>query len=302
MDKRATRQITLYSILFLVMLMFSGITFFLGLNYGVDKTEQKYAHLRVDNSKIENYSYQQQDLVTFYLTTYTAYEEFQTDWFESITAISTNRVSNPANVFDELASSAKKRAVDAGSINMEGYGLLDTAQKSYIRSLNYFEDAAKDLKSKTAKKTAAEAMTIITNDDNYKIAIEQALKAQASYFNAMHLWTVSIDPNISNEYSNDITQPISNWNSYPLITKMNIIANNLNDQKIYKNVLPQDIVSRIDEFIANGQAQQLSLTKVNEILELLLTTDAIRQGDYQQYKGNRYNEEFLPNIPFFNAY
>lgn len=301
MDKRTSRQITLYSILFLVMLLFAGVTFFLGLNVGVNKTEEKYAHLFEDTTVVENYQYQQQDLVTFYLTTYSAYSEFQNQWFNSIYDIGTNRVSNPANVFAELASKAKKQAEEASLSSMQGYGLLDAAQQSYIRSLNSFEKAAKEFKRSTDNKSASEALTIITNDNNYKNAIEQALKAQTAYFEAMHKWSASVDPNIAATFDSTVSQPISTWDKYPLIIKMNIVTKYLDEQIIFKNLLPQDVVSRIDEFITSDQANQLGLTQVSEVLNLLLTTDAIRQGDYQQYKGTMYDNEFLPKIPFFHT-
>lgn len=301
MDKRATRQITLYTILFLVMLIFSGITFFLGLQVGVEKTEEKYAHYLVDETATANYQYQQQDLVTFYITTYSAFEEYQNAWFESIQAISSNKVTNPANVFDELATKAAKQATAAGSTNMQGLGLLDSSQKNYIRSLTYFEKAAKSLVKSTDKKSASEALSIINNDDNYKIAIEQALKAQQEYYNTMYIWSTSIDANIASSFDTTITQAISTWDKYPLIIKLQIISNYLNDNKVFKNASPQDIVSRIDEFIVNGQASQLNLTKVNDVLNLLIATDAIRHGDYNQYKGTRYKDEFLPQIPSLNA-
>ena len=301
MDKRSTRQVTLYSILFLVMLFFATITFFFGLKLGSEKTEEKYAHLLKVNTPIENYTYQQQDLVTFYITSYAPYKEFETAWFDSLNDISANRVSNPANEFDELASKAEKLAKEAANTSMKGLGLLENAQNSYIRSLNYFEKAAKDLKSSTNKKSSDETLTLITNDNNYKIAIEQALKAQEDYFKAMHLWTISMDPTIPSTFDSTITLPISTWDNYPLIVKVNMIASHFNTNKIYRNLSPQDVVSRIDEFVANNQAEQLKLTTVNEVLNLLLATDAIRQGDYQQYKGNRYDNEFLPKIPFFNA-
>src|SRR5690606_33595440 len=136
---------------------------------------------------------------------------------------------------------------------------------------------------------------------NYKNAIEQALKAQSAYFEAMHKWSASVDPNIAATFDSTVSQAISTWDKYPLIIKMNIVTKYLDENLIFKNLLPQDVVSRIDEFITSDQANQLGLTQVSDVLNLLLTTDAIRQGDYQQYKGTMYVNEFLPKIPFFHT-
>lgn len=298
MDKRFNRSAMLYSIMFLVMLIFAVVAFFYGLNLGTKKVEQKYAHLN-ETSPTSDHTYQQQELVSFYLTVYSPYREYQLEWAEALTKISSGQISNVSSLYKELEGQASKRATEAASYSLQNAGKLGDAQQNYIRSLNYFEKTAATLQKKSSSITYDEIISLLNSNEDYQVAIKQALAGQEIYFNTMYQWAKTIDPNIPAEFNNNVSVSIDAWSNYPLIIKNNIIASYLLSQNKFVDFLPHDLSSAIDQFIASGQAETMNLKAIDGIISLLINTGAVRSGDYNLNKNKLYSEEFLPQIPFF---
>ncbi|URN94153.1 MAG: hypothetical protein NAG76_20385 [Candidatus Pristimantibacillus lignocellulolyticus] len=299
MDKRFSRTATLYTILFLGMLVFAVVAFFYGMNIGTNRVEAKYAHLNEEKVDKTNYVYQQQELASFYLTVYSPYREFQLDWSEALHNISNKKVSNVSSLYKELEGQASKKAIEAASYNLQNAGQLGEAQQNYIRSLNQFEKVAATLQKKSSSITYEQIIELLKSNESYQTAVSQALKGQDIYFETMNLWAISIDPNIPTDFDENVSQKISTWSKYPLVIKNEIIANYLAEQNDFVEFLPHDLTSAIDQFITSGQAEAMNLTTIDGIITLLLNTSAVRPGDYNLNKNKLYSQEFLPQIPFF---
>lgn len=299
MDRTFNRNAMLFSTLFLVMLIVAVAAFFIGLNIGSKKIEAKYAYLQAAEESVIDYEYQQQDLVSFYLTVYAPYREFQITWNEALKKMSNNEISNVASLYKEIEGQASKKADDAASFNLQHAGILGQAQQSYIRSLNQFEKVAVALQRKNAASTYDDIMIALKNSEAYIAAVSQALTGQEHFYNAMLQWGISIDPNIPSDYKNNVSQKLDDWSSHPLLVKNEIIASYLLDKKMFVDYLPHDLVSSIDQFIVSGQAETMNITTVEEIISLLTNTAAVRAGDYTLHRNKLYADEFLPQIPFF---
>lgn len=298
MDKRFSRNAMLFSTLFLVMLVFAVAAFFFGLDIGSKKTEQKYAHLLEPEKEAADYVYQQQDLVSFYLTVYSPYREFQLSWTDALVKISNDEISNVASLYKEIEAQASKKAAEAASNNLQHAGLVGQAQQSYIRSLNQFEKAAAALQRRKPA-SYEDVINALQNNESYIAAVSQALSGQEQFYNAMQQWGASIDPNIPSEIDKNVNLSFDKWSGYPLLVKNEIIAKYLSDKKIFAEYLPHDLTSSIDHFISTGQAETMKLSTVQGVIELLLNTSAVRSGDYSLYRSKLYMEEFLPQVPFF---
>lgn len=298
MDKRFSRNAMLFSTLFLVMLVFAVAAFFFGLNLGSKKMEQKYAHLMEPETPASEYVYQQQDLVTFYLTVYSPYREFQLSWTDALGKIANDEISNVASLYREIEGQASKRAEEAASFNLQHAGLLGQAQQSYIRSLNQFEKVASALQKKKAE-SYEDIINTLQNNESYIAAVSQALTGQEHFYNSMLQWGASIDPNIPSEIDKNVNISFETWSEYPLLVKNEIIASYALDKKIFADYLPHDLSGSIDHFIASGQAESMEISSVADVITLLLNTSAVRPGDYNLHRNKLYSEEFLPQIPFF---
>lgn len=299
MDKRYNRSAMLYTIMFLAMLIFAVVSFFYGLNLGSKKTEEKYAAVIGISDKQPDYSYQQQDLVSFYLTVYAPYREFQLEWADTLNKISNGKVSNVSSIYKELEGQASKKAEAATSFSLQHAGKLGNAQQNYIRSLNSFEKVSNTLQKKSSSITYDEINALLNSSEEYSNAIKQALTGQELYFNVMYLWAISVDPNIPIQFKNNVSLNTDTWSSYPLIIKNEIIANYLLEQNKFEEFLPHDLTSAIDQFIESGQAKNMNISTVEGIISLLINTGAVRTGDYSLNKNKLYQDEFLPQIPFF---
>jgi len=299
MDKRFTRSAALFSTMFLTMLIFAVVAFFYGMNLGSKQVENKYAYLKEGKNEPEAYTYQQQDLVSFYHTVFVPTRAFHNDWHEAITKISNNEVSNISSVFKELEGQASKKAKDAGSFNLQHAALLGEAQQSYIRSLNQFEKLAGIIQKKGNSLNYEKLISLLENENSYEVAVSQSLKAQKAYYDAMYLWASSIDPEIPTNFQNSTNQSIDNWKTFPMVIKNSIVSSFLVNQSQFVNFYPHDLVSNIDNFIESGQINTMNITDVRSIIDLLLNTGAVRAGDYNQSKNKLYSHEFLPQIPLF---
>ncbi|REK77285.1 hypothetical protein [Paenibacillus paeoniae] len=299
MEKRLTTTAMLFSVGFVFMLVFAVGAFFYGIQIGKEKAEAKYtAKSETVNASEATVPYQQQELVSFYLTVFSPYREFQTEWFAASDKLFRGGNIDAASAFKKLAKLADQKAEEASSFNMQQSPLLGEAQVAYVRSLKYFKDAAAKAASNKSD-DPGKLLEQIQSDKNYKSAVQESLAAQRSYYEAMQKWAASVDPAIPATHKP--VEPMSDdqWDKLSLIVKNIIVVSYLSERGELFSFLPQDLTSRVDEFIRSGQASNMKLKTIGGIVDLLLNTRAVDSGDFSANKARFYQSETLPQLPFF---
>lgn len=300
MEKRLTISAMLFSIGFVFMLVVAVGAFFYGIQIGSDRIEAKYAAAQEEEGVVDESAtpYQQQDLVSFYLTVFSPYREFQTEWMTAMDQLSNGGNVDAAAAFKSLSKLAASKSEEARSFNMQQSPLLGEAQVAYIRSMNKFKEAADHAaNSKTADHAAL--YKSIQEGSAYKTAVSEALGGQRAYYEAMMKWAATVDIHISAEYKTPNPLGIKQWSALPLTVKNFIIGEYLAGRKEINGFYPHDLTSRVDEFIQSGQASKMKLQTMNSIVELLLNTRAVDPGDFVPNKARYYSAETLPQLPFF---
>lgn len=299
MEKRLTTTAMLFSLGFVFMLVVAVGAFFYGIQFGKDKAEAKYAaKTEAENVNESATPYQQQELVSFYLTVFSPYREFQTEWFAASDKLFRSGNIDAGSAFKNLAKLADQKAEEASSFNMQQSPLLGEAQVAYIRSLKYFKDAA--AKAAADKSTDPDKLLDnIQNDKNYKSAVQESLAAQQAYYEAMQKWAASVDPAIPASYKHSEPLGTEQWDKLALVVKNRAVVSYLTERGELFGFFPQDLTSRIDEFIRSGQASKMKLKTIGGIIDLLLNTRAVDSGDFSANKARFYQSETLPQLPFF---
>ncbi|MGO4274209.1 hypothetical protein AB4Z22_30985, partial [Paenibacillus sp. TAF58] len=112
-------------------------------------------------------------------------------------------------------------------------------------------------------------------------------------------WNGTIDHDIENFDPNNNAN-LDQWRAMNINVKNQYITAKLLKNKAFAPFYPQDLTIRIDEFIASGQAKKLNVNDVNQTMDLLLSTNAVRPGDFVKGKSKWYANELLPQLPFFS--
>lgn len=302
MEKKSSGTALLFSIGFIFMLVVAIAAFFYGIQLGSSKVESKYAAQKALEEEAKSPSpYQQQDLVSFYHTVFLPYREFQKEWFDAMNKLSQGKSENASAMFKNLASLASSKSKEANSVSVETSPLLAQAQANYVKSLGAFKEAADKIASSTKSKSASDILTAIEQEKSYKTAAEYSLSAQQAYYSAMLKWAASVDLNIDGNNEATASIAIAQWNELPLIIKNKLIADHLKSINKLTAFYPHDLTSRIDLFIKAGQADKMSLQTVSQVIDLLLSTDAVRVGDYLDHKTQLYTDDLMPLLPIFSS-
>lgn len=302
MEKRLTISAMLFSVGFVFMLVLAVGAFFYGVQIGTEKIEAKYAAAKAEEEKdkVDEAAtpYQQQDLVSFYLTVFSPYREFQSEWLAAMDKLSRGGNVDTDSAFKSLSKLASKKAEEASSFNMQKSPLLGEAQVAYIRSMKLFKAAA-DKAAASKSDSHSDIYTAILADSNYKTAVKELLDGQKAYYEAMQKWAATVDLNIPSETKTPDPLSVSKWSAMPITVKNLVIAEYMAKQAEMNAFYPHDLTSRVDEFIQSGQAGKMKLQTVNSIVELLLSTKAVDFGDFGPNKDRFYASETMPQLPFF---
>lgn len=300
MEKRLPRSAMLFSLGFVFMLVCAVGAFFYGVKLGTSKTEAKYETKELQSAAVKDSSpYEQQDLVSFYHTVFLPYREFQSDWEAVMNELAQGQAVSASSSLKDLAELAHAKRTEAASFDMQKSPLLGEAQANYLRSLEQFEQAAKAAAASVKSTDASELQDTIERLGSYQLAVRQALAAQQSYYTAMMKWGATVEPNIPAHYTMPKAIEIKKWSSLPLIVKNKLMADQLASREQLTIFYPQDLTSRVDEFIASGQPGKLNLKSVTAIADLLIDTEAVRSGDFTENKSKLYKQDLLPQLPFF---
>lgn len=300
MSKRLTRSDYLIT-LTVILLIFCCIgAFFVGLKVGKDNTEQKYKVAAAkEELPAELTAYHQQYLVSFYHTIFQPFRDFQKSWFTHMDSLELrSNTTDTASVFKELDKLAKQYYNEILHKGMPDTSpLLQRAHEDYLKSLKLFSEAIKEAKYK--KLQGLELMTEIEHDVFFQEAKQFALSAQSHYYDAIVKWHQSIDPSIQSIQTDGELISFDTWVELSLNEKNNIISSLIEAGKFFEPYDVQDVTLRVDELIIDGLAEKMQLTNVNEVMITLINTRAIRSGDFINSKDRYYQDELLPQLPFF---
>ncbi|OCT12500.1 hypothetical protein A8709_32260 [Paenibacillus pectinilyticus] len=303
MEKRLTRTDYLFALMFIFMLVCILGAFFYGLRLGQTKSDQKYDKiLHADQAVTPAIgAYDQQVLVSYYHTIFLPFREFQNKWFELMSQIEMGNATVDASaVLKELYKIADEKYGILKSKNMPDTSpLLVQSHQGYLKSLKLFADSLNSYQAKANGQSHAQLIDAIQKDPYFLEAKTQALTAQKNYFDSILAWDGTLDPDIEYFDPNNNAN-LDQWRAMNLNVKNVYITAKLLKNKAFSPFYPQDLTIRIDEFIASGQAKKLNVNDVNQTMELLLSTNAVRTGDFVKGKSKWYTNENLPQLPFFS--
>ena len=298
MDKRLPRTELLFSLGFVFTLAVAVAAFFLGMKIGVDKTEARYAPKGKAQPAFT--AYQQQDLLSYYYTVYQPFRSFAAEWVREASNMKAGRMTDPAGRLKALAGAAEDRYKEARAADMpESSPLLVDAQTNVLKSLKLFSETL----GKYANESG-DAQAIIRKigaDELYRKALDYALLAERQYFEAMVQWGASLDPDLPNQVPDGTGMAIETWKNQPLLMKNAIAAGYLKERRMLRDYYPQDLTARVDFFFESGQAEGFDIRSVDEAVDILLRTDAVRSGDFLDRRASYGEGELLPHIPMFGG-
>lgn len=304
MEKKLTRSDYVFILVFIFMLVLALAAFFYGMKIGSDRTELKYTDLikqKEEDSKGLT-AYHQSFLVSFYHTVYMPFREFNLKWEQNMDEIqSRGGGADPSSLLKELAKLADEK-YDAilTSTMPDTSPLLQAAHQNYLKSLKLFSQAAGSLQSKANNKAPGDLMNTIGKDPYVSEAKNFALQAQKSYYQSMVAWQQSVDNGAKGiEAAGNTSMGFNDWSQLSLNLKNALIADLLAAGKQFNAYTPQDVTLRVDEMVKSGQAKKLNAATVPQVVDILVGTNAVRQGDFVQGKAKYYPEEELPQLPFF---
>jgi hypothetical protein len=305
MNKRLTRSDYIFSLIFIFMLICAIGAFFYGVKLGTDRADAKQQALLANKTEIAKglTSYNQSYLVSFYHTIYLPYKEFQSVWFKDMSDLTIKgNTLDPAALIKELNKLADAKYAIILTQSMPSTSpLLQEAHQNYLKSLKLFSDAAKKFESKANSIQGSVLVSEIDKDSYFNEAKSFALKAQKGFFDSIVKWneTVEADPLKGAELINHTPLSISDWSQMNLNIKNDYVTTLMLTNNYFKPYNPQDLLLGIDEMIQSGQAKKMNATTIQQLVDILVGTGAVRQDDFIKGKMKWYGNEKLPQLPFF---
>lgn len=301
MEKRPSRIEFLFSLGFIFMLICAVGAFFYGVKVGTDRTEAKYA---VKNSVAaaphKDATYSQQDLVTFYHTVLLPFRDFQKQWFDTLDTFGTDASTDQAAALKALRKTAQKQYGIANQQSMTNAApLLQEAQTNYLKSLKLFDDGIGNLVNKANTLPSTVLIDELEKDNYIKNAVSFALQGQQQYYDTIIKWGSTMQSDIPAQLEAKSNVSFAEWKNYPLTVKNRIISDMLLAGQSFKPFYPHDLTAKTDQMIASGGADKLKLQTIDDVVNLLLSTDAVRSDDFLKQKNKQYDGELLPQLPFF---
>ncbi|WP_159882948.1 hypothetical protein [Paenibacillus puerhi] len=301
MEKRLNRTDYVFAITFIFMLVVSVGAFFYGLQLGGQRASEKYEELLVKQKEERDgfAAYHQQYLVSFYHTIYQPYREFHKAWFDKMDQLQSNRSPDSSLLLKELAKQAQTIYSELSEKSTPASSpLLQDAHKDYMRSLKLFSEALPGFASKANAMRGTELVAQLQADAYLAEARSFALKAENGYYQSIIKWAETSEPQFK---AVDVTKPlnIEQWSALSLNMKNAYIANMLLASHRYQAFTPQDLSGRIDDMITSGQVKKMNLGEIGAVTDMLIATDAVREGDFLRVRSKLYANETLPLLPFY---
>ncbi|WP_166239292.1 hypothetical protein [Paenibacillus turpanensis] len=305
MEKRLTKYDYIISVLIVFMLIAAAGAFFYGWKSGYSEAQTKYEEMiaKEQEEKTQgSIAYHQQHLVSFYYTVYQPYRNFQDKWFEQLQNMDRNSTTvDNGSVMKELHKTAAAKYEEASQAQIpEASPLLRQAQSSYLKSLKLFMDATASWQSKSNSYKGAELINELEKDVYFQEAKNFALTGQQQYFASIVEWNKTVNAGLQGLTM--VTKPdltVKEWNQLNLNLKNQFTAGLLVSAKQFGPYIPMDAVTRIDDFFQSGKAKKLGIDSISKALDTLLSTGAIRNGDFLENRSKYSQEDALPQLPFF---
>jgi hypothetical protein len=302
MEKRLNRSDLMFSLAFILMLVVAVGAFFYGVKVGTERVEAKYLDKNVPQTTATAppSAYQQQDLVSFYHTVFLPYREFQNEWFTAQKKWMADSTADRSASLKELSKSAQKKydSIKSASVPQISTKLYD-AQTSYLKSLKLFKESFSSFVESANQGTVDMLFEKMNKDSFFKDARLHSLTAQDEYYSSMLMWAASVNSDINGDFVSEGILSVAKWKELPLIVKIKITSDYMSEQQLLFDYLPQDLTARIDQFITSGQAEKRKVKSFNATAELLTSTEAVRNGDFIEMKSRFYENEQLPQLPFY---
>lgn len=305
MNKRLSRSDYIFSLIFIFMLICVIGAFFYGIQLGTERVQAKQQDLLDKKIEIAKgmTSYNQSYLVSFYHTIYLPFKEFQTVWFKDMSDIDIRgNTLDPAALIKELSKLASAKYDNIVSQSMPSTSpLLVEAQKNYLKSLKLFSQAAKTFESKANSLQINVLASEIEKDAYFTQAKEFALQAQNQFYESIVMWNETVEANSLKgaDFIKHDPLPLTEWNQMNFNLKNHYITGIMLANKYFKNYNPQDLVIGIDDMVKSGQAKKMNVNSIQQLVDILVGTGAVRQDDFIQGKMKWYGTEKIPQLPFF---
>jgi hypothetical protein len=279
-------------------------SFYFGVQFGAEEMKMKYEVMlnkdkKPDRSKDK---YHQEFIVSYYYNVFAPNRQFEEKWFELYDALLYNdTVSNLEDNLDDLETLATDSYKEVQKVSMPAASsLLVDAQKNTLKSLSLFADAIGNVKTGAEQLSQANFLRKLGADANFIEARNFSLLARSQYFGAISEWNKTINAQLKgSSFVNKKDLTISEWKLLNLNLKNQVVAQMLANKKTLTLALPQDYVGRVDELNRNGRMQELKFKTISEVLNMLVATNAVRNGDFGLMRERFYGDEFVPAIPFF---
>lgn len=302
MNKRLNRSDYMFSLVFVFLLVCVAAAFFFGMEVGLSRADAKLAAYvaKQEEAAKKPGAYDQQHLVSFYHTIYAPYRDFSNVWFDKLKELQT-QTTDASDVMKQLAKTADdKFAAASTGVTPQTSPLLGEAHANMLKALKLFADTAKTYQSRANALHPSALLGELDKDAYLREAKTFALLGQQQYYMAIVKWNEAAEPPAKGaDLLGQTPVTVKDWSQMGLNVKNAAVASILLNDKRYLPLYPQDMTVRIDEMIANGQAQRMNLQDIPAITALLADTNAARKGDFIARKELWYSGETKPQLPFF---
>lgn len=290
---------------FIFLLVCVAVAFFYGFLTGTDNAEAKYKTLLAEKSDPLNQSgaYDQSSLASYYHLAYLPYEDFRSVWFDNMGALeSASGGKAAASLVEQIRKQAESSfdRVSEGTMP-EHSPLLVDAHTHLLKSLKLFSQELEKYEADARSLDGGKLTGILNKDAGLTEAKRFAMQAQEEYFAAILQWNVNAVPGMKHsDLLKEKSLALKNWSQMTLNQKNVYLAKALAAAPLFTNYAPQDLAVQIDMLIAEGHADKMKLSTVQDAIEVLSATGGVRVDDFSRLKAKRYPNETLPLIPFFS--
>lgn len=306
MEKKLTTSDYLILLGFIFMLVCAIGAFFFGFQVGQEKAEQKYISLLDDGKALaeettSSLAYDEQHLISFYHMIFQPYREFQDQYLDQLSSIETQPYSEQtSDVLYALIQKSDDTYEEIRSKNVSDVSpLLVEAQRDYLRSLKQFSQALDAIEKRHVEDI--DLLEQIKSNTEITQAVEYSFSAQEKFYGAIAKWHEQHDYRPQDiELVTTDSMSVEEWSSLAFNYKNLYVSSQLSGQAQYKDFFVQDLTSQIDAFIRNHDMNSTdTYYTISEIIEMIVQTGGVRQDDFLLAKSKYYEQELLPDLPFF---
>lgn len=293
-----------YALVFILIVIVGVSSFLFGIKIGKEETEATYEQIITEMTATPDPGgiYTQQDISSFYNSVYVPYLEIQKEWLAARNALALGKLSEAKRLFDELSTHTNENYAVAKQVSMsESAPLLQDAQIGLLKGMKLIGETSHRATLWFAEGTSKTITYTINQDQYYLEAVKQITNAKYNYHFAILKWASKEDSHINGKDTKAATISIAQWSPLPVVIKNKIMSQQMRDRKLIANYEAQDLTAAADRIIASGISKKMGAKTVNEVIDLLLSTEAVRKGDFLKEAEELYKNQTLPKIPLFGT-